>query len=326
VVVGSIGTNGDILGLIDTLSGGIWTSSTEIALPTSDVNPDLSDVACSDVGDCVAVGGYVDQDQGAHGLIEALADGTWTPTTVRLPAGAERSGNLLSVACEDADACVAVGGYIDSDGDGQGLIETLSGGDWTTTEAPVPANAATSPRNRSLSHVACSVDGSCAAGGSYTDTGGLVQILLEDLTSGTWKATEASIPAHRIDFSELDDVACPGPGVCVAVGSYNNGRGFLYGAIETLEGISPTISSAPRASFVDNQPGSFTLTATGSPVPSIFEKDKLPPGLRFTGGTGSATISGTPAPATSGRYLITIEASNGLTPAVRQYLTLTIKR
>ena len=42
--------------------------------------------------------------------------------------------------------------------------------------------------------------------------------------------------------------------------------------------------------------GSYTVTTTGYPAPTITETGALPAGLTFTdNGNGTATISGTPA-------------------------------
>lgn len=325
VVIGNYTVMGGGEGLIETLSGGTWTS-TEVPLPTQGASGNLLDVTCPDVADCVAVGNYSDQGHNAHVLVDTLSAGTWTPTEARLPAGAQPSGNLLSVSCADAADCEAVGGYIDTAGNPQGLIETLSGGTWTAGAAPVPPNAESGSGHRYLSLVACSAVGFCAAGGGYTDTTAVDQTLLETLLAGKWIPTEASIPGNRTGTAVVNDVSCPAPDSCVSVGNYNDLMGFGRGVIETLVGTSPTISSPDRATFVDGQAGTFTVTATGSPVPSITERDKLPKGLRFTGGKSTASISGTPAPRTAGHYLVTIEASNGLGPKATQYLTVTIKR
>jgi hypothetical protein len=74
--------------------------------------------------------------------------------------------------------CAAVGGFRDTHGTLQGLIETRSGGTWTASDAPLPANAATNPKV-SLLNVACSNAGSCMALGAYTDMNGNERSLIE---------------------------------------------------------------------------------------------------------------------------------------------------
>jgi hypothetical protein len=86
---------------------------------------------------------------------------------------------------------------------------------------------------------------------------------------------------------------------------------------------TPSFTSASSTSFAVGAAGSFTVTASGAPSPSITESGALPSGVSFTGGTGSATLSGTPASGTGGAYPVTFTATNaiGSTP---QSFTLTV--
>jgi len=87
----------------------------------------------------------------------------------------------------------------------------------------------------------------------------------------------------------------------------------------------PTITSASTATFPEQSPGSFTITTSGIPTPSISETGPLPPGVNFTDHhDGTATISGTSAASTVGSHLVTISASNGIGAAADQSFTLTI--
>jgi hypothetical protein len=167
--------------------------------------------------------------------------------------------------------------------------------------------------------VACAALGSCVAVASAETPSGFGEVI-DTQSNGTWTATNARLPASspRSRDVDLDAVACAAMDSCVAVGSLNT-----QGLIETQS--SPAITSASRATFTVGQPATFTLTAAGDPAPSITEKDKLPQGLHFVGGQGSATITGTPT-ASPGRFLVTIEASNGYRPNAVQYLTLMIER
>ncbi|HUY96392.1 MAG TPA: putative Ig domain-containing protein, partial [Verrucomicrobiae bacterium] len=86
----------------------------------------------------------------------------------------------------------------------------------------------------------------------------------------------------------------------------------------------PTITSASNTTFETGINGSFTITATGSPTPTVSESGTIPAGLIFTSGAGvgSATISGTPSAGTGGSYPITFQASNGFSPSASQNFTL----
>jgi hypothetical protein len=85
----------------------------------------------------------------------------------------------------------------------------------------------------------------------------------------------------------------------------------------------PTITSANSANFSVGSSGSFTVTTTGVPAPSLTETGSLPSGVTFTdNGNGTAILDGTPGAGTGGTYSITISASNGVSPAASQSFTL----
>jgi hypothetical protein len=185
----------------------------------------LSDVACGAVGQCLAVGNYVDSSGVAHGLLFSDQNGTWTQGAVAtLPANASvsaPSSDLQSVACPATGDCVAVGGYTDSNGNSQGLILVQSGTGWTAHEATLPAGAAANPA-LDLQAVACSAAGECAAVGDYTDNAGYHQGLLLSDSGGTWQpGVDAVPPLGPGDPSiSLDTVSCGAAGDCAAGGSY----------------------------------------------------------------------------------------------------------
>jgi putative Ig domain-containing protein len=91
----------------------------------------------------------------------------------------------------------------------------------------------------------------------------------------------------------------------------------------TVNGIAPAITSGSTATFNVGSAGSFTVTATGSPTPTLSYWGALPSGVTFTdNGNSTATLAGTSA--TAGSYLFTITAANGVSPNATQNFTLTI--
>jgi len=98
------------------------------------------------------------------------------------------------------------------------------------------------------------------------------------------------------------------------------------GAFE-LQGplIAPAITSSAAATFQVGKSESVTIEASGVPRPSLSQAGALPGGVGFTdNGDGTASLSGTPAAGMEGDYLITIEASNGVSPDATQSFTLTV--
>jgi hypothetical protein len=85
---------------------------------------------------------------------------------------------------------------------------------------------------------------------------------------------------------------------------------------------APAITSANATAFSAGVAGSFTVTATGNPVPTLSETGSLPTGVTFNAATG--VLGGTPAAGTNGSYPITFTASNGVGSAAVQSFTLTV--
>ena len=92
-----------------------------------------------------------------------------------------------------------------------------------------------------------------------------------------------------------------------------------------IMGQAPAITSANNATFTAGQAGSFTVTATGYPTPTLSVSGALPSGVTFTNnGDGTATISGTPT--AGGVFTLTITASNGVNPNATQTFTLKVEQ
>jgi sugar lactone lactonase YvrE len=87
----------------------------------------------------------------------------------------------------------------------------------------------------------------------------------------------------------------------------------------------PIITSLNTAIFVENQFGSFTVMATGSPSTMTYSHiGNLPLGLTLDPTTG--VISGTPVTGTSSTptYNVQVTASNGVNPPASQLLAITV--
>ena len=88
---------------------------------------------------------------------------------------------------------------------------------------------------------------------------------------------------------------------------------------------APAITSGSSTTFSVGGAGTFSVTTTGFPTPSLSKTGTLPSGVTFTdNGNGTATLAGTPAAGTAGTYSITITASNGVGSNATQTFTLTV--
>ena len=105
---------------------------------------------------------------------------------------------------------------------GFGLIETLSGGSWQATEAPVVTGAVA----EELVAVSCPSVGNCVATGAYRD-GAMNQFgLLATESGGTWTAVACAPPPGAAADPGLDllSMSCPAPGQL-------RGRRHLHGCV-----------------------------------------------------------------------------------------------
>ena len=178
----------------------------------------------------------------------------WTPTQSPLPGATatDPAGQLRSESCVSAVFCAAVGSYHDAGSNGQGLLDVLSGGSWSATEAPLPSDARANPDALFFS-VSCPTVGSCVAVGGYKNSAGGTEGVIDTFSAGHWSTMEvlgpsgADIGATAETF--LKSVSCPSPGDCVAGGLYSiGGRSGSVGLIDTLSSGQWSDQMAPQPS------------------------------------------------------------------------------
>jgi hypothetical protein len=153
-------------------------------------------------------------------------------------------------------------------------------------------------------------------------------------TPGSFEVTAVGSPTPTIAESGalptgviFDTVTDLLSGTSTANGSYpitfTASNGTLPNAVQSFTliiGTVPAITSANNTTFTEGSPGTFTVTTTGSPTPTLGEEGALPSGVTFVAATG--VLSGTPA--ASGSFPITLTATNGIgTPATQEF-TLTV--
>jgi hypothetical protein len=88
--------------------------------------------------------------------------------------------------------------------------------------------------------------------------------------------------------------------------------------------VPPAFTSAAGYVFTVNAPGTFTVSASGVPAPTLSENanDVLPTNVSFNAATG--ILSGTPALGSAGTYTLHFTAGNGVGSPVPQTFILTI--
>ncbi|HEV2360496.1 MAG TPA: hypothetical protein VGS21_02225 [Acidimicrobiales bacterium] len=247
-------------------------ASVLVPLPSnasSYLDAQLSSPTCPAVGDCYAVGSYSDTFAGYNGvgMVASLKNGSWSSTEALVPSNAWQppiSSSLNDISCAGTTYCVAVGWYDVSVSSGRapaGLLNVLSGGAWTASSAPVPANASSGSPSTVLSAVKCSAPRECVAVGSYTDDAGSQQPLIDVERNGTWEARQGALPAGAsASGAALDQVSCASTTDCVAIGTYlGPTTGVTVVFADSLSGTAWSSDALPPSG--GGQPG--TLSCSG---------------------------------------------------------------
>jgi len=141
--------------------------------------------------------------------------------------------DLWDVSCGAPGSCAAVG----TDDTNALLFTETNGASEAGTDAPLPANAASTPY-ADLYSVSCASAGNCTAVGAYGVSTGSYQGLLLTETNGSWATgTEAPLPANATprvsQFVRLLSVSCASAGNCTAVGSYTDNASASQGLLLT---------------------------------------------------------------------------------------------
>lgn len=302
-------TAGNGRAFLMTESGGSWTAAEAPvpadAAPEATTAPvDLNSVACETATACIAVGQYVDSSGLLQPLLLTRSGTSWTATRAALPANSQ-GGTLSSVACESATACIAVGTYTSASGANNGLLLSGSGGSWTTTTAPLPANANSDYQGVTLDSVTCPSTTSCAASGNYTTSSGSDDMLLLTASGNSWTAAGAPLPADMAATGTMPTaIACSSPASCTAVGYYTDTAGVYKGMAATGSGTNWT---SGEFAMPDARTGTgaavFQLSvacpsAAGCVTVSWYEDaSNVDQALVATGSGSSWTSSAAPLPA-----------------------------
>jgi hypothetical protein len=305
----AVGQYNDSSGLIEgfflTQTSGTWARGIEARLPAGVTSAGNLLVSCASARNCTVVGSYTDSYPNFQGLLWTKTAGRWaTAITAPLPANAATNQQVLlnQVSCRSAGNCTAVGSYLDSTGNTQGLLLTQTSGTWATgVEARLPASP--SGLGGSLTSVSCASAGNCTAVGTYFDSSGNTDGLALTQTSRAWATGVETVPP---DYSEngqnlprMTSVSCVSAGNCTAAGSYDT---FAVLWTQTKRnwatGIAASLPAGAEAGGLDwvSCPSAGNCTAVGSYDDSSGNQQGIV--LGQTSGTWSPTE--VPVPANAG--------------------------
>jgi hypothetical protein len=181
---------------------------------------------------------------------------------------------------------------------------------WTATEAPLPAGAASNP-DVSFQSLACPSTTSCVAVGGYDDSSNVTHGLLETGAGAAWAATEAPLPPQTpAEQSGLYSVACPSATTCVAVGQYYSPTaGADQGLLVTGSGTSWAAAKAPLPSNAGDsfygtglQSVACASTSVCVAVGGYFDSSGDAQGMLVTGSGTSWSATEAPLPPNAATY------------------------
>jgi len=233
----NINVSGPWTTLAEAWDGSAWAIEPTPNPPGGTFNV-LSDVSCTSVTACTAVGRY------SLGTMVTLAEAwdgqTWTIQPTPNPPGATNSV-LSGVSCTTGTACTGVGASENDSGTTVTLAELWDGTLWTIQPTPNPPGATYSV----LGGVSCTSAVACIAVGRYLDISYTEVTLAEVWNGSTWAVQPTPNPAGAV-FSSLSDVSCTSATACTAVGEYVDSSGGAHTLAEAWNGSSWAIQLIPR--------------------------------------------------------------------------------
>jgi uncharacterized repeat protein (TIGR01451 family) len=169
---------------------------------------------------------------------------------------------------------------------------------------------------------------SAVSPGSGAPSGGTLVTITGSNFTGVTAVVFGSTPASNVTVVNSTTITAdnpPGNGLVDVTVLTTHGRSTLSSSDQFGYISAPTITSLASGAFTAGLPGTFTISTTGFPLPTLTSST-LPAGLTFVSNLdGTATLSGTPIDAATGTYTVTFNASNGILPAATQTFTLTVK-
>jgi virginiamycin B lyase len=173
-------------------ANGTWGTAREvpdIQTLNADGYAQVTSVSCAVAGDCAAAGFYIDHSGFYQGFVVDQSRGTWGNAQPVPKLGTLNQGEVaqvLSVSCGTPGNCAAAGYYKDSAEQPQAFVVDEVGGSWQDAIAVPGSVSANTGGQAQINSVSCAPDGSCVAGGYYTESGGAVIALLTTEQSGSW--------------------------------------------------------------------------------------------------------------------------------------------
>ena len=255
-----------------------WTIQ-ETTNPTGAKSASLSSVSCTAAEACTAVAHFVNSGSTEVTLAEVFTSTAkkWAIQESPNPTGA-KSSSLSGVSCTAAEACTAVGHFVNSGGTEVTLGEVFTSATkkWAVQEPPNPVEA----KSSSLSGVSCTSTTACTAVGHYVSSTS-VELKLGETWNGTaWSIKETPNPTGA-KSSSLSGVSCTAAEACTAVGHYVNSGNTEVTLVEvfTSETKKWAIQESPNPAEAKSSSLSGVSCKTATACIAVGHKVEGPEGV-----------------------------------------------
>lgn len=255
------------LGLAETWNGAGWTVQ-PMPSPAGGTEIELSSVSCATAHDCTAVGSFSDSTGVQSALAEHWSGDRWSvQPTANASTGA--ASTLSGVSCPSRNTCTAAGGFVDSGGVAEPLIERWNGTIWQAQPAPHPPGAA----YVIFDGVSCANERSCVAVGLLIDANFTYLTFAERWDGTTWTIqTTPNPPAIDGQNGTLEGgVSCPTVRSCTAVGQWSPAPAPHPGVTlaEHWNGNDWAIQTTSNPPQVDAPDGTHNAPFAGVSCPTV---------------------------------------------------------
>jgi len=254
-------------------SGAHWRASS-VPLPAgaawgSERALQLSQLACTGIGVCDAVGAYATTKGAEQAMILSLSAGDWSVAAAPLPTKAGDS-DLTGLECADATSCVAVGWYQTSIGSLTPMALTGSPAGFVAETVALPGTLADD--SAALLDVSCPAVSDCVASGEVENpnTGSTRSFLWSQ--SGDTTPAVALTPYPKgfggTDSTVLDAVSCVSSDECGLAGAVATSRRSAAMVVLDDGGTLRATAAAPSTSFA-------SLTSRDTPLVRLTSRGPL---------------------------------------------------
>jgi hypothetical protein len=236
--------------------------------------------------------------KGSAGSFPVMATGTPAPTfseSGALPAGVEFiDGVLVGTPTQEGVFHVTITA---GNGVGSEAVQPFT----LTVDAPPVITSPDSATFKEGTAGSFTVEATGTPTPSYSESGPLPEGVHFNTTTGVLSGTPTQEGIYHITFDAANGI----------------GTEAVQAFTLTVD-ASPVITSPDSATFSYGAHGTFTVTASGTPAPTIERWGNLPAGVTYADGV----LSGTPTQ--TGTFQITFTAENGIGQASVQHFVLTV--